>query len=195
MPYRPPSPTGTGSPERAADERPPPDAPGLTLTGTGRRIVAPVRTYTVRAEWGEGHWVLTVPEVPGLSRQVRWLAEAAGTISGAIASEVGTEPQSVGVEIVPVMREELAALVDQVARARDELARVQRQVSAFYERGSTDAAGIAGATVKATKGQTVTWTANRHTTGDGSHEVFARLGAVHSGGLPSGPAAILAVRR
>lgn len=87
-------------------------------------------TYTVSAEWGDGHWLLEVPELPGVSAQVRYLAEAASTIRTAIASKLEVEPQSIGVEVLPVIPAEVAALADEVARERDELAKVQRRVTA-----------------------------------------------------------------
>lgn len=121
-------------------------------------IVDPVRTYTARAQYVDGQWVLEVPELPGLSRQVEWIVQAEATLRAAIASELEVKPESVGVEVVPVMRPKVAALVDEAAQARDEQMKVQRQVSATRKRAFDalrsdgisvqDAAKVLGITVR-----------------------------------------------
>jgi DNA-directed RNA polymerase specialized sigma24 family protein len=91
-----------------------------------------MNTYTVRAEWSNGHWVLEVPEIPGVTSQVQWLVQAEPTMRTAIATELAVAAQSVGIEVVPVLGlgAEVDALVEEAGRARDELASMQRQVSA-----------------------------------------------------------------
>jgi predicted RNase H-like HicB family nuclease len=95
-----------------------------------------MRTYTVRAEWTDGRWLLVVPQVPGLVGQAPRLGQAESKIRDAIATMLGVEPDSFGVEIAPVTSSRADALVEGVSRARDELTRARREVSAATQQAA-----------------------------------------------------------
>lgn len=95
-----------------------------------------MRTYTVRAEWTDGRWLLVVPQVPGLVGQAPRLGQVEPKIRDAIATMLGVDPDSFGVEISPVTSSRADALVDSVARTRDELTRARREVSAATQQAA-----------------------------------------------------------
>jgi predicted RNase H-like HicB family nuclease len=95
-----------------------------------------MRTYTVRAEWTDGRWLLVVPQVPGLVGQAPRLGQVEPKIRDAIATMLGVDPDSFGVEIAPVTSSRADALVDGVARARNELTRARREVSAATQQAA-----------------------------------------------------------
>lgn len=95
-----------------------------------------MRTYTVRAEWTDGRWVLAVPQVPRLVGQARRLGQVEPKIRDAIATMLGVDSEAFDVELVPAMSAEADALLDDVARARDELAGARRQVTSATQRAA-----------------------------------------------------------
>ena len=95
-----------------------------------------MRTYTVRADWTDGRWLLVVPQVPGLVGQAPRLGQVEPKIRDAIATMLGVDPDSFGVEIAPVTSTRTDALVDGVARARDALTRARREVSSATQQAA-----------------------------------------------------------
>lgn len=95
-----------------------------------------MRTYTVRAEWTDGRWLLAVPQVPGLVGQAPRLAQVEPKMRDAIATMLGVGPESFEVEVAPVTSARADALVEEVARARDELAMARRNVSAATQQAA-----------------------------------------------------------
>lgn len=95
-----------------------------------------MRTYTVRAEWTDGRWLLVVPQVPGLVGQAPRLGQVEPKIRDAIATMLGVDPDTFGVEVAPVTSASADALVDSVARARGQLTRARREVSAATQQAA-----------------------------------------------------------
>jgi predicted RNase H-like HicB family nuclease len=95
-----------------------------------------MRTYTVRAEWTDGRWLLVVPQVPGLVGQAPRLGQVEPKIRDAIATMLGVDPDSFGLEVAPVTSARADTLVDGVARARDGLTRARREVSAVTQQAA-----------------------------------------------------------
>lgn len=89
-----------------------------------------MRTYTVRAQWTDGRWLLAVPQVPGLVGQASRLGQVEPKIRDAIATMLDVNPDSFDVDVAPVTSAQADELVGEVMRARQELERARRQVSA-----------------------------------------------------------------